>query len=89
MDNWKELICQFTLNQFQAFLSSDLITDLPDLQRVRESLIVEQRGIQQRREELLEQVASLVPPKATRTMLYQLKATADKLHQELGEIINC
>ncbi len=85
LKDWKQLVCQATLNQFQIFLSSELIADPPDFQRVKEHLIAEQRGIQQRREELLEQVGALAPPKATRTIIYLLKATADKLHQELGK----
>ncbi len=84
LEEWRELVCQATLNQFQAFLSSEPVSDPPGLQRVRESLVAEQKSIQRRRERILEQVATLVPPKATRTMVYEVKASADKLHQQLG-----
>ncbi len=84
LEDWRQLICQATLNQFQAFLSSEPVSDPPGLQRVRESLVAQQRSIQIRREGILEQMATLVPPRATRTMVYEIKSSADKLHKQLG-----
>ena len=85
-------MCQSTLAQFQTFLSSETLTDPPKLRRVREQLAAEQRGVQRRREELLSQLSNLAPPKATKASVHELKASANKLHQQLGTCVyrcNC
>ena len=59
----------------------------PDLEKLRTFLVVEQGSLTKRREELLQKLGSLRPPRASKVAMYEWNESAEKLHQQLGRLV--
>ena len=81
---WKDLICKLTLNQFISFTESSEVVSPPELERQKELLAAEQATVNQRREDLLQQMAGFRPPITTKSAVYEWKENVEKLNQQLG-----
>ena len=66
-------------------MESDIVRKPPEMEKLREFLAAEQGSLTRRREELLQQLSSMRPPKATKTAVYEWNESVTKLHKQLGE----
>ena len=67
-----------------GYMESDAVHSPPDLEKLRGFLSAEQGRINRRREGLLQELASLRPPAATKVAMYEWMENVSSLHKQLG-----
>ena len=78
-------MCKLTRDDFTSFMESEEILRPAEMESLKELLSAEQAAVQRRRMDLLQQMAELRPPRATKTIVYEWGESMEKLHQQLGE----
>ncbi|XP_065918030.1 coiled-coil domain-containing protein 180-like isoform X2 [Dysidea avara] len=88
VEEWKQLMQQIAEEQFREYMNSELVCNPVEVNKLKEFLIAEQKSINRKRQELLQQISSLGPPAVNKSLVYEWHRTVTRLHNQLQEVHN-
>ncbi len=68
-------------------MESEVIVNPQEIEKMKESLIIEQKEVGRKRKELMDQASNFKPPKINTAQVYEWREAVDKLFQDLGTYI--